>query len=308
MKKKVTVVGAGFVGATCARRIVENDLADVVLVDIADGLAKGKALDLMESAPIEGFNAKIVGTTSYQETEGSDVVVITAGVPRKPGMSRDDLLKTNSDIVGGIVRNVMQFNSNTILVIVTNPLDVMCYLSLKISDLPSEKVIGMAGILDTARYRYFIAEALDVPPYEVEAMVLGGHGDSMVPLPRYTKVHGKSVSELLPKDKIDAIVERTRKGGAEIVSLLKTGSAFYAPSSSAVEMVKNILELENKILPCSAYLSGEYGISGVYCGVPVKLSSKGVEEIVEFDLTSSELKALKASSEAVREIVGKIDV
>ena len=308
MKKKVTVVGAGFVGATCARRIVENDLADVVLVDVADGLAKGKALDLMESAPIEGFNAKIVGTTSYQETEGSDVVVITAGVPRKPGMSRDDLLKTNSDIVGGIVRNVMQFNSNTILVIVTNPLDVMCYLSLKISDLPSEKVIGMAGILDTARYRYFIAEALDVPPYEVEAMVLGGHGDSMVPLPRYTKVHGKSVSELLPKDKIDAIVERTRKGGAEIVSLLKTGSAFYAPSSSAVEMVKNILELENKILPCSAYLSGEYGISGVYCGVPVKLSSKGVEEIVEFDLTSSELKALKASSEAVREIVGKIDV
>lgn len=308
MNKKVTVVGAGFVGATCARRIVESDLADVVLVDIAEGLPQGKALDLMESAPIEGFNAKIVGTNGYEETAGSDAVVITAGIPRKPGMSRDDLLKTNADIVGGIVKNIMKYNSETILVVVTNPLDVMCYLALKVSGLPSSKVIGMAGILDTARYRYFIAEALDVPPYEVEAMVLGGHGDSMVPLPRYTKVHGKPVSELLPEEKISSIVERTQKGGAEIVSLLKTGSAFYAPSSSAVEMVKNILEVESEILPCSVYLNGEYGIDGVYCGAPVKLSSKGVEEIVELDLTSEELKALKTSSEAVREVVGKINV
>ena len=306
MDRKVTVVGAGFVGATCARRILESDLADVVLVDIAEGLPQGKALDLMESAPVEGFEAKITGTNGYEETAGSDVVVITAGIPRKPGMSRDDLLKTNADIIRSVVANVVKHSPDTIIVTVTNPLDVMTYLAYKTSGFPSERVIGMAGMLDSSRYRYFIAEELGVVPSSVEAMVLGGHGDLMVPLPSYSKVNGKPLDELMSKDKIDAIVERTKKGGAEIVALLKTGSAYYAPSSSAVSMVRNILASEGKVMPCSVYLDGEYGISDVYCGVPAKLSSKGLDQIVQIDLTEEESAALKASSESVKGTVEKM--
>jgi len=308
MDKKVTVVGAGFVGATCARRIVESDLADVVLVDIAEGLPQGKALDLMESAPIEGFKTKIAGTNSYEETAGSDVVIITAGIPRKPGMSRDDLLKTNAGIVKGIVKSVVEFSPNTILVIVTNPLDVMSYLALKTSGFSPQKVLGMAGMLDSARYRYFIAEELGVMPCEVEAIVLGGHGDLMVPLPGYSKVHGKALTDLLPKEKIDQINERTKTGGAEIVGLLKTGSAYYAPSSSAVSMTRNILVSGDEVMPCSVYLNGEYGISDTYCGVPVKLSENGVEEIVELDLSPGEARALKASGQSVKETIEKLEI
>lgn len=306
MNKKITVVGAGFVGATCARRILETDLADVVLVDIADGLPQGKALDLMESAPIEGFKAKITGTNGYEETSGSDIVIITAGIPRKPGMSRDDLLKTNADIMKAIVNSVVHYSPNTIIIVVTNPLDVMSHLAFKTSGFPRERVIGMAGVLDTARYRYFIAEELDAVPSEVEAMVLGGHGDLMVPLARYTKVGGIPVDELLPAKKISEIIERTKMGGAEIVGLLKTGSAYYAPSSSAVSMARSILNADGKIMPCSVYLNGEYGIKDVYCGVPVKLSDKGLGEIIELDLTDEEKAALKASSESVRENVQKV--
>jgi malate dehydrogenase len=308
MNKKVTVVGAGFVGATCARRIVESDLADVVLVDIAEGLPQGKALDLMESAPVEGFKTKITGTNGYEETAGSDLAIITAGIPRKPGMSRDDLLKINADIVTGVVKNIVKYSPDTIIIVVTNPLDVMTYLAFKVSGLKSEKVIGMAGILDTARYRYFISEELNCVPYEVEAMVLGGHGDLMVPLPSHTKLKGTPISELIPKKRIDEIVERTKNGGAEIVGLLKTGSAYYAPSSSAVEMARCILRNENKVLPCSVYLEGQYGISGVYCGVPVMLSSEGVGEIVELELTEAEKAALKASSESVKKTIQKIEI
>ncbi len=306
MEKKITVVGAGFVGATCARRILETDLADVVLVDIADGLSQGKALDLMESAPVEGFKAKITGTNGYEETKDSDIVIITAGIPRKPGMSRDDLLKTNADIMKAIVKSVVHYSPGTIIIVVTNPLDVMSNLAFKASGFPSERVIGMAGVLDTARYRYFIAEALNVVPSEVEAMVLGGHGDLMVPLARYTKVNGKPVNDLLPPRKITDIIERTKAGGAEIVGLLKTGSAYYAPSSSAVSMARSILTSDGKMMPCSVYLNGEYGIKNIYCGVPVKLSEKGLGEIVELELTPEEKIALKASSESVRENVQKV--
>lgn len=306
MDKKITVVGAGFVGATCARRILETDLADVVLVDIAEGLPQGKALDLMESAPVEGFKSKITGTNGYEETKDSDIVIITAGIPRKPGMSRDDLLKTNADIMKAVVKSVAQYSPNAIIIVVTNPLDVMSHLAFKTSGFPSERVIGMAGVLDTARYRYFVAEALDAVPSEVEAMVLGGHGDLMVPLARYTKVNGTPVDELLPVEKIEGIIERTKTGGAEIVGLLKTGSAYYAPSSSAVSIARSILNSDGRIMPCSVYLNGEYGIKDMYCGVPVKLFDKGVEEIIELDLTDGEKAALKASSESVRKNVQKV--
>lgn len=308
MDKKVTVVGAGFVGATCARRIVEKDLADCVLVDIVEGLPQGKALDLMESAPVEGFSAKILGTNDYADTAGSDVVVITAGIPRKPGMSRDDLQATNVGIVRGIVEEIIKYSPDTILIIVTNPLDVISSMAQKVSGFDHKRVIGMAGILDTARYRYFIAEALSVSPREVEAMVLGGHGDAMVPLPQYSTVNGTPITELLPEDKIEAINERTKKGGAEIVGLLKTGSAYYAPSSSAVEMVESILKGDNKILPCSVYLSGEYGLSDVYCGVPVKLSGCGVEEIIEIEITEDQIAALKRSADMVKENIAKLNI
>ncbi len=308
MDRKVTVVGAGFVGATCARRIVEKDLADVVLIDIVEGMPQGKALDLMESAPVEGFEAKIKGTNDYADTAGSDIIVITAGIARKPGMSRDDLQATNVKIVKGIVEEVVKHSPDAILILVTNPLDVISYLAFKTSGFPAHKVIGMAGILDSARFRYFISEELSVAAASVEAMVLGGHGDTMVPLPSYSTVNGIPITQLLPKERIEALNDRTRKGGAEIVGLLKTGSAYYAPSASAVEMVKSILNDENKVLPCCAYLDGQYGLKGVYCGVPVKLSRKGIENIIEVDLTEEEQSALNASSEAVKANIAKLGI
>lgn len=308
MNKKVTVVGAGFVGATCARRIIEKDLADVVLIDIVEGLAQGKALDLMESAPLEGFEAKIIGTNDYEQAKQSDVVIITAGLARKPGMSRDDLQVTNAKIVREVIENIAVSSPKAILIMVTNPLDVMSYLAFKVSGFSAQKVIGMAGVLDCARYRYFIAEALSISSSQVQAMVLGGHGDSMVPLPRYSTVNGIPITQLLDSEKIEKINARTRKGGAEIVGLLKTGSAFYAPSASVVEMIKSILYDENKILPCCVYLQGEYGLKDIYCGVPTRLSSQGVENIVEIELTAQENAALKKSAEGVRENIKKLNL
>ncbi|MFH1836765.1 MAG: malate dehydrogenase [Candidatus Omnitrophota bacterium] len=308
MDKRVTVVGAGFVGATCARRVIEKNLADVVLIDIVEGLPQGKALDLMESAPIEGFDAKITGTNSYKDTAGSDVVIITAGIPRKPGMSRDDLQATNAGIIKNIVENIKKHSPAAILIIVTNPVDVMSYIALKISGFKASKVIGMAGVLDSARYRYFIAEELSVSPGCIQAMVLGGHGDSMVPLPGYSTVSGIPITQLLSEKKIAEINERTKKGGAEIVGLLKTGSAYYAPSASAVEMTKSILLNENRILPCSVYLNGEYGLKDVYCGVPARLSRQGVEEVVEIELTQDERTLLKRSADSVKENIAKLDL
>jgi len=306
--KKVTVVGAGFVGATCARRIIEKDLADVVLIDIVEGLPQGRALDLMESAPVEGYSAQIIGTNDYKDTKNSDIVVITAGIARKPGMSRDDLLQTNVKIIKDVVSKIVAQSPNAVLIMVTNPLDVISYLAYKISGFKPQKVIGMAGVLDSARYRFFIAEALGITPSSVNAFVLGGHGDSMVPLPRYSTVKGIPITQLLPKKKIDEINERTKNGGAEIVGLLKTGSAYYAPSASVVEMVKSILLDENKILPCCVFLNGEYGLRHVYCGVPVRLSKKGVEEIVKIDLTKEELASLKKSSDAVKANIKKLNL
>ncbi|MCK5288747.1 MAG: malate dehydrogenase [Candidatus Omnitrophica bacterium] len=306
MKNKVTVVGAGFVGATCAQRIVEKDIANVVLLDVVEGLPQGKALDIMESAPVEGFTAKIVGTNEYKDTENSDIIVIVAGMARKPGMSRDDLQIINAKIVNEVVMNVKDLSPNAIIIIVTNPLDVMTYLTFKISGFPGQRVIGMAGILDSARYRYFISQALGVTPNQVQAMVFGGHGDSMVPIPHYATVNGIPITQLLSKEKIEEINQRTKNGGAEIVGLLKMGSAYYAPSAAAVEMVKSILYNENKILPCSVYLNGQYGLEDVYCGVPVKLSRKGVEKIIELELTKEEKLALKKSSETVKENIIKV--
>lgn len=306
--KKVTVVGAGFVGATCARRIVEKDLADVVLIDIVEGLPQGRALDLMESSPIEGHTAHIMGTNDYKDTKDSDIVVITAGIARKPGMSRDDLLQTNARIIKDVVTNIVKYSPNTILIMVTNPLDVISYLAYKISGFKSTKVIGMAGVLDSARYRFFISEELGITPSFVDAIVLGGHGDSMVPLPRYSTVNGIPITQLLSKDKLDEINIRTQHGGAEIVGFLKTGSAFYAPSASVVEMVKSIILDENNILPCCVLLNGEYGLKDVYCGVPVRLSKNGLEKIIKIDLTKKELASLKKSSDAVKENIKKLNI
>lgn len=308
MDKKVTVIGAGFVGATSAQRIVEKDLADVVLVDIVEGLPQGKALDIMESSPIEGFDAKIVGANDYSQTKDSDIVVVTAGIARKPGMSRDDLQITNAKIISDVVRKVVTFSPKAILILVTNPVDVMSYLALKVSGFSPQKVIGMAGILDSSRYRYFIAEALSISPQDVQAMVLGGHGDSMVPLPGYSSVNGISIGQLLSTKKIEEINNRTRKAGAEIVGLLKSGSAYYAPSAAVAQMVKAIISDENKILPCSVYLNGEYGLRDVYCGVPIRISAKGVEEIIEIKLTGQEKTALEESSKAVRGNVDKLQL
>jgi malate dehydrogenase len=306
MDHKVTVVGAGFVGATCAQRLVEQDLADTVLIDIMEGMPQGKALDLMQSAPIEGYNASIIGTNDYADTADSDVVVITAGFPRKPGMSRDDLLLANADIVKGITEQVVKYSPNSVIVTVTNPLDVMTYLVHKTSGFPEERVVGMAGVLDSARYCWFIAEALNVAPSQVNAMVLGGHGDSMVPMPRFSTVNGIAITELLSADKIDEINVRTQNGGAEIVKLLEKGSAYYAPSASAIEMVKSILHNDGKVLPCAAYLTGQYGISDVFCGVPVRLGKGGVKDIVELKLTDAELSALQKSANDVKENIVKL--
>jgi len=300
MKKKVTVVGAGFVGATAAQRIVEKELADVVLVDIVDGLAKGKALDMMQSAAVEGFETHIVGTTEYDETAGSDVIVITAGIARKPGMSRDDLLQTNAGIVGSVVLETAQRSPNAVLVVVSNPLDVMTFLAWKKSGFHHTKVVGMAGVLDSARYAQFIAEAMNCSIKDVRAMVLGGHGDTMVPVPDFSTVNGVPITQLLPADVIEAINERTRHGGAEIVQYLKTGSAYYAPASAAVAMVSSILLDSKRLLPVCAQPHGEFGIHGLYCGVPAILGKEGVEKIVPLTLSSADSDALHRSAEAVK--------
>lgn len=298
-RHKVTVVGAGFVGATTAQRIVESGLADVVLVDVVEGLPQGKALDMAESSPLEGFDTSVSGTNDYKETFDSDLIVVTAGLARKPGMSRDDLLFKNAQIVSEIIGKTCSLSPNARIVMVTNPLDVMTYLAWKKSEFDSCRVVGMAGVLDSARYSYFIARELGVSPKDVRAMVLGGHGDSMVPLPRHSTVNGIPLTELLDPRKIEAINQRTRQGGAEIVELLKTGSAFYAPSSSIYAMVEAILEDTGRLLPCSAFLSGQYGIKAIYCGVPVKLGREGVRQIVELSLTPEEAASLKQSAHDV---------
>lgn len=308
MRKKVTVVGAGNVGATVAQRLADKQLGDVVLIDIVDGIPQGKGLDLFESGPVEGYDVTVQGTNDYADTANSDLVVITAGFPRKPGMSRDDLLKKNYEIVKSTVKQVVKHSPNCILIIVTNPLDAMVQTGFRVSGFPKNRVIGMAGILDSARYRSFIAEALDVSVQNVDGFVLGGHGDTMVPVPRYTTVAGIPITELMPADQLNQIIERTRKGGGEIVGLLKTGSAFYAPSSAVVEMVDAIFNDRKKILPCAAFLEGEYGIKGLYVGVPVKLGARGVEKIIEIKLTPEEQAGLEKSAAAVNELVKIINV
>jgi len=303
MRNKVTVVGAGNVGATCAQRIVEGGYADVVMVDIIEGLPQGKALDILQSGPILNFDSSIIGTNGYEETADSDIVVITSGIARKPGMSRDDLILTNMKIIKEVTENVVEYSPNCIIIVVTNPLDAMTQLALHVSKFPKNRVMGQSGILDSSRLRTFIAMELGVSVDDVAACLLGGHGDTMVAIPRLTTVGGIPITELLPKDRVDAIVERTVKGGAEIVGLLKTGSAYYAPSAAAVQMVEAIVFDRKKILPCAAYLEGEYGINGAYVGVPVKLGANGVEQIIELKLTPEESEALKRSAEAVKELV-----
>lgn len=305
-RKKISVIGAGNVGATTAHRIADLELGDVVLVDIIEGLPQGKALDLAEATPVVGKDLRIIGSNGYMETTNSDIVVITAGIARKPGMSRDDLLNTNTQIVSDVTREVCKYSPEAILIVVSNPLDAMTYVAYKLSGFPKHRVFGMAGILDTARMRYFIAEALQVSVENVVAMVLGGHGDQMVPLSRYTSVAGIPLSDLMPQDQIDAIVQRTRDGGAEIVKYLKTGSAYYAPSAAVVEMVEAIVKDKHKIVPCAAYLEGEYGVNGVYLGVPVKLGARGIEQIIEISLTLEERAALHKSAEAVKELIDLI--
>jgi malate dehydrogenase len=305
MKTKVTVVGAGNVGATVAQGIALKELADVVLVDIAEGVPQGKALDLMETAPVEKSDTILSGANNYDDTENSDIVVITAGLPRKPGMSRDDLLWKNEEIVAGVTREVVKRSPDTIIIMVSNPLDAMCEVARRVSGFPRERVLGMAGVLDSARMRAFIAMELKVSVENTHAFVLGGHGDTMVPLPRYSTVAGIPITELLSEERINAIVDRTRNGGAEIVNLLKT-SAWYAPGFSTVEMVEAILKDKRKILPCAAYLQGEYGYDDLFVGVPVKLGRNGMEQIIEIKLTDEEKKALDHSAEAVRELVEKL--
>jgi len=305
-RKKISIIGAGFVGATAAHWAAEKELGDVVLVDILEGIPQGKALDLFEAGPIEGFDARLVGTNGYEETEGSDVVIITSGVPRKPGMSREDLLEINKKIIESVVAQVVEKSPNAILIMVTNPLDTMTYLAYKKSGFPKERVMGMAGVLDTARFRAFIAMELGVSVEDIQALLLGGHGDEMVPLPRYTTVSGIPLSQLLPKETIDRLVDRTRKGGGEIVNLLKTGSAFYAPSAGAVQMVEAILKDKKRILPCCVYLDGEYGLKDVCFGVPVKLGAKGIEAIIELELTAEEKALLAKSAESVKKSIAEL--
>ena len=303
MRNKVTVVGAGNVGATTAQRIFDKGYADVVLVDIVDGLPQGKALDMLESGPILGTDATIIGTNGYEETAGSDVVVVTSGIARKPGMSRDDLLLTNMKIVSSVVEQTAKHSPDSVHLIVTNPLDAMAQQALAVSGFPSKRVVGMAGILDTARYRTFLAEELGVSVNSVSAYVLGGHGDTMVPVVESTNVAGTPVSKLIDSKRLEEIVQRARDGGTEIVNYLKTGSAFYAPSASIVQMVEAIIFDKKEILPCTAYLQGQYGINDLYVGVPVKLGSDGVEEVVELNLNDDELIALRKSADAVQELI-----
>lgn len=304
---KITVVGAGNVGATAAQRIAEKELAnEVVLVDVVDGIPQGKGLDMWESAPVEGFDTRLTGTTTYEATAGSSIVVITAGLARKPGMSRDDLLFKNAEIVGSVTENVAKYSPNAIIIVVSNPLDAMTYVAFKKSGFPSNRVLGMAGVLDSARFRSFIAEELNVSTRDVHAMVLGGHGDDMVPLPRFSTVGGVSITELMDKATIDRLVDRTRKGGIEIVNYLKTGSAYYAPSSSTVEMVEAIVRDQKRILPCAVLLNGQYGIKDLFVGVPVKLGKNGIEQVLELKLTPAELEELKVSASHVKENCDKL--
>ena len=307
-RKKITVVGAGFVGSTTAQRLAEMQLGDVVLVDIVPDMPQGKALDIQEAGPVLGYDTRVVGTNGYEETEGSDVVVITSGVPRKPGMSRDDLLKTNMAIVKDVVDKIIVGSPNTILLVVSNPLDAMCYVAQKKSQFPRERVIGMAGILDSARFRAFIALELGVSVENVNAFVLGGHGDDMVPSTRFSTVSGVPVEDLIPKERLEQIVQRTRDGGAEIVKLLKTGSAYYAPSAAVVQMVEAILRDKKLIVPCCTMTEGEYGLpTGSWVGLPVKLGAKGIEQILQFKLSASERKALEKSAAHVRELCEACD-
>lgn len=308
MRRKITVIGAGNVGATAAQRIVEKELGDVVLVDVVDGVPQGKGLDMYQSGAVEGFDMKIVGSNGYEETADSDLCIMTAGLPRKPGMSRDDLLKTNEAIVADCIGKVTRYSRDLTIIVVTNPLDAMCEVARRVSKLPKNKVIGMAGILDSARMRAFIAMEMNVAMSNIHATVLGGHGDTMVPLPRYSTVAGVPITELLSPEKVEEIVKRTANGGAEIVKLLKTGSAYYAPSAAAVEMADAIFNDKKKILPCAALLEGEYGINGLFVGVPVVLGKDGVEKIIELKLTPDEAAALRKSADSVAELCGMLTV
>ena len=304
----VAVVGAGNVGATAAQRLAEKSLArTVVMIDVVEGVPQGKALDQWQAGPIEGFDARVIGTNGYDEAAGAELFVVTAGIARKPGMSRDDLVKTNAGIVRSVAKEIARVAPKSIIVVVSNPLDVMCYVALRASGFPRERVLGMAGVLDTARYRMFLAEALDVSVEDIQAMVLGGHGDTMVPLVSYTTVSGIPVSQLMPREKLEKIVDRTRNGGAEIVAFLKTGSAYYAPSAAAVQMVEAIALDKRRILPCSAWLQGEFGLTDVFCGVPCKIGRNGLERIVEITLTDAERTELGRSAEAVRSTQAVVD-
>jgi len=305
-RKKISVIGAGFVGATAAHWAAEKELGDVVLVDIIEGLPQGKALDLFQAGPVEGFDARVIGTNGFEDTMNSDVVIITSGVPRKPGMSREDLLVINKKIIESVVAQVVEKSPQAILILVTNPLDTMTYLAFKKSGLPKQRVMGMAGILDTARFKAFIALELGISVEDIQALLLGGHGDEMVPLPRYTTVSGIPLSQLLPKETVDRLVDRTRKGGGEIVNLLKTGSAFYAPSAAAIQMAEAILKDKKRILPCCVYLDGEYGLKDICFGVPIKLGANGVEAIIELDLTEEEKTLLIKSAESVKKSITEL--
>ena len=307
MRPRITIVGAGNVGATAAHWAAGKELGDVVLIDVIEGMHQGKGLDLLEAGPVEGFDGRVLGTNDYKDTANSDLVIITAGIARKPGMSRDDLLKTNAGIVRSVTEQIAKYSPNSILIVISNPLDQMVYLAKKVSGFPKNRVVGMAGVLDSARFRTFIALELGVSVEDVSAFVLGGHGDSMVPLPRFSTVAGIPLPELMSQDVIDRLVERTRNGGAEIVNYLKTGSAFYAPSAAAVQMAEAILRDKKRVLPCAAYLEGEYGIRDLYVGVPVKLGSSGVEKVIEIRLTESEAAALRKSAEAVRSTLPLLD-
>lgn len=308
MRKKITVIGAGHVGEVCAQRIAEMELGDVVLLDIIEGMPQGKGLDIYQSGPVVGFDSRIKGTNSYEDTANSDIIVITAGLPRKPGMSRDDLLKANEDIVSVCARESAKFSKDGIIIVVSNPLDAMCEVARRVTGFPKERVFGMAGILDTARMRTFLSMELNISVESITAMVLGGHGDTMVPLVRYCTVQGIPISEFLPKDKVEAIVDRTRKGGGEIVALLKTGSAYYAPSAASAEMVESIVKDKKKLLPCAVFVEGEYGFKNIYLGLPAIIGAKGVEKIVELKLNKEEKEALKKSADAVKELIDLLKV
>ena len=307
-RKKITVVGGGFVGATSAHWIAAKELADVVLIDIIEGMPQGKGLDLLEAGPVELFDCNIVGTNSYEPTEGSDIVIITAGIARKPGMSRDDLLKTNAGIVKSVAEQAVKYSPNAIFIVVSNPLDVMAYVTYKVTGLPKNRVVGMAGILDTARYRTFIAQEAGVSVEDIQALVLGGHGDDMVPLVSYTTISGIPVTQFIPRERLDAIVQRTRDGGIEIVNYLKTGSAYYAPSAAAIQMAEAILRDKKRVLPCSAWLEGEFALRDVFVGVPVVLGANGIEKIIEVSLTDEEFAALRQSAEHVRANMAKVEL